>query len=101
MKADEIKAAIGNPDRIKPVKNDEATVEIWFYKYSKVVGTRQVVTSTTEVPYFDSMSNSIKTRAESVYGLENTSVTETTELLLVNGLLVSTKRYRNTGRSFD
>ncbi len=101
MKSAEIRSLIGAPARVKPVKNDEVAAEVWYYNFSRAVGTRQVVTSTQEVPYFDSMSNSIKTRQEPVYGLETTSVSETTELLMVDGVLVGTKRYRNADRAYD
>lgn len=101
MPADEVRALIGEPNRTKRVKSEGTDAEIWYYTYTKTGGTKHVVASMQDVPYFDSMSNSMKMRPEPVYGLETETLTETTELLFVDGVLAASKRYQTKGRSFQ
>lgn len=101
MSADTVRALIGAPQKIKRLKQKHATAEVWFYRFSKPAGCRQVATGTREVPYVDPISGTAKMILEPVYGLEQTSVEETTELLMVDGALAAAKRYRSSRRNYD
>ncbi len=101
MSADAVRALIGAPQKIKRLKPERATAEIWLYRFSKPAGCRQVATGSRQVPYVDPVSGTAKMLMEPVYGLEQTSLEETTELLMVDGVLAAAKRYRSSRRNYD
>lgn len=101
MDAEQIRALVGSPSKIRKVERDGAVGEIWIYSYRTQTGVQAATVGTQEVPYFDLVSNSVKMRQESVMGEERLYTVETTELLMVEGKLAAAKRYRRIERSYD
>ncbi len=101
MSAEQVQGIIGKPERIKPLKKDGVSAEIWFYSFEKLARTRDVATSTRNIPVVEPITGTIKMIPEAVYTQQRIYVTETTELLMVNGALASSKRYQQYKNSFD
>lgn len=101
MTADEIRQIAGNPAKIKRLKKEGVQAEIWYYKYNRLANVTDVATRTINVPWVDPITGVTKMMPEPVYSQQRTFVVETTELLLVNGQLASSKRYRNVEKNID
>lgn len=101
MSAEQVQGVIGKPERIKPLKKEGVSAEIWFYSFEKLAGTKDVATSTRDVPVVNPITGTIRMIPEAVYTQQRVYVTETTELLMVNGALASSKRYRHVKTSFN
>lgn len=101
MTADEIRQIAGNPVRIKRLKKEGVEAEIWYYKYNRLANVKEVATKTVDVPWVDPITGATKMMPEPVYSQQRTFVVETTELLLVNGQLASSKRYRDVEKTID
>ncbi len=101
MTADEIRQIAGNPARIKRLKKKDVQAEIWYYKYNRLADVKEVASKTIDVPWVDPISGITKMMPEPVYSQQRTFVVETTELLLVDGLLASSKRYRTVEKIMD
>ena len=101
MSAETVRALIGAPQKIKRLKQERATAEVWYYRFRRPAGCTPVATSTRQVPYVDPVSGTAKMLDEPGYGLERTYLEETTELLIVDGVLAAAKRYRSSSRNYD
>ena len=101
MTPDQVRSIAGNPDRIKRLKKKDVDAEIWFYKYNTLANVKDVAVKTIDVPYVDPGSGMTKTIPEPVYSQQRTFLVETTELLFVNGVLTSSKRYRTVDKQVD
>lgn len=101
MAASEIRGIVGEPIRVKPLKAANANAEVWYYSYSKLAGVTDTATGIREVPYVDPITGVMRTIPELSYSLQKTVLTETTELLMVDGTLTSAKRYRHVRRDFN
>ncbi len=94
MTGEQIVEIVGKPNRVKKIKQDGLDAEVWYYTFDKPVNRRQVATSTRDVPYFDPLFDRMKMMKEMVFSQETTYLEETTELLMINGMLAQSKRYR-------
>ena len=101
MTSEQILQLVGKPSVVKNLKNAEVKAEVWLYRYDKLDGVKQVATSMQDVPYVDPITGILKMIQEPVYSQERTYLVETTELLVVDGKLTSSKRYRTTRRDFN
>ena len=101
MAAAEVLQIAGKPESVKPLKQEGIQAEIWRYSFRQTLNVKPVVTGTREEPYFDLMANQLKTRPEMVYGQETSSLVEVTELLMVDGKLAKTKRYREIEKTLQ
>jgi hypothetical protein len=96
MSAEQVRACIGKPHKVKTLKQKQAGVqsEVWFYSYRVPAGMRNVAVGTRDdMPYIDASGRPQMTQLP-VFQQVQDYVTETTELLMVNGTLAATKRYR-------
>ncbi len=96
MSAEQVRACIGEPHRVKTLKQKQAEVqsEVWFYSYRVSTGVRNVAVGTRDdAPYVDASGRVQMTQIPILQQVQD-YVTETTELLMVNGTLAATKRYR-------
>ncbi|MBK8479291.1 MAG: hypothetical protein IPL39_24335 [Opitutaceae bacterium] len=96
MSAEQVSACIGKPHKVKALKQKQEGVqsEVWFYSYRVPAGMRNVAIGTRDdAPYVDASGIRRMTQLP-VFQQVQDYVTETTELLMVNGTLAATKRYR-------
>ena len=107
MNADQVLEMIGKPKRVKKLKKEGVNAKVWIYIYRKAVGVRQVAATIRDIPLGEpvafccSRSVPAKMIPEMVYSMENVYITETTELLIVDNLLVSFKRYRTMDQDYN
>lgn len=101
MPAATVRELIGAPRRVKTLKREGVEAEVWFYSYRKQTGVRQVVTGTREIPYVDPISGIVRAMHEPIYNQERVYLEETTELLIVEGTLAGSRRYRTADKSYD
>lgn len=101
MSAEEVRTIIGKPKRVKAMKQDGVVAEVWLYSYNTPTGVRQIATSMRDVPFIDPLTGVLRMIQEPVYSHQMTYVVETTELLMVDGALANSKRYRTVKRHFD
>jgi hypothetical protein len=101
MTADQVRAIAGEPIRIKPLKKDGMSAEIWVYKFDKLTSVKDIPTRINQVPYTDPITGVERSIPEPVYSQQRTFTVETTELLMVNGALTGAKRYHTREKSID
>lgn len=99
MAAAEVLQIAGKPESVKPLKQKGIQAEIWRYSFRQTLNVRSVVTGTRQEPYFDLITNQQKSRTETVYGQETSTLVEVTELLMIDGKLAKTKRHREVEKS--
>lgn len=101
MSSQDVRSTIGKPKRIKPMSQDGVVAEVWLYSYDTPAGVKQIATSMREIPFFDPITGVMRMIQEPVYSQQMTYVVETTELLMVDGALANSKRYRNMKQDLD
>lgn len=101
MTADQVRAIAGEPIRIKPLKKEGVSAEIWVYKFDRLAEVKDIPTSINDVPYIDPITGVERSIPEPVYSQQRIFTVETTELLMVNGALTGAKRYRNVRQNID
>lgn len=92
MPADRVSALLGAPGAIKPNSRPDVISDIWVYTRTISGPTRQVTAEMREVPFIDPLTGRMRSIQEPIYKTERTYFTETTELLMVNGLLTEWKQ---------
>ena len=96
MSADELKAALGDPDDISPFKDNEGA-EVWTYrKIDKTVD--MVVTGTKDVPYVDPFTGEQKMLQESVLNPETRTTETETKFLVVFGKVAAWNTNQKSSR---
>ncbi len=101
MTAAQVRERIGEPLRIKKVDNEAGLPsEIWYYETTTKVGVHEEALSTRDVPYINPKTGIEQIIKEPVYSLVDDYVTETTALVMVDGHLTGSKRYRNRSQSY-
>ncbi len=101
MSAAQVIERIGQPTRIKKVPNEAGLVsEVWYYETTVKVGVHEEALSTRDVPYIDPKTGIEKILKEPVYSLVNDYVTETTALVMIDGFLTGSKRYRTRSQQY-
>ena len=98
MTAEQIVQIVGKPNRVKKLKQDAIEAEVWYYSFDRPYGVRQIAAQMREVPYVDPITGVMKMMQEPVYSEERSYLVETTELLIINGALAQSKRYRQVKR---
>ncbi len=101
MPAAQVRELIGAPRRVKAIKREGVAAEVWFYSYRAPAGVRQVVTGTREIPYVDPITGVMRSIPEPIYSQERVYLEETTELLIVEGTLAASRRYRASDKSYN
>lgn len=102
MTAAEIRALIGAPTKIKKVPRKEGVeAEVWYYDFTVPGEMRDVALTTRDVPYINPKTGVETIIKEPVYSQVQDYVTETTALVMVDGVLTGSKRYRSVSRDFD
>jgi len=100
MKPEEVRQALGNPARIQPLEVPVGKAEKWIYVRGRKTETRQVVTGSKDVPYFDPFTNQTRMIPEPVYADEATIITEELVLFWHDGALLEWKTEYRTNRSY-
>ncbi len=101
MPAAQVRELIGAPRRVKTIKREGVAAEVWFYSYRAPAGIRQVVTGTRDIPYVDPITGVMRSIPEPIYSQERLYLEETTELLIVDGTLAASRRYRASDKSYN
>ncbi len=101
MKAEQVLELAGQPKRVRKLKQEGIAAEVWYYTFSKRVGVTQVASSLTYIPWVDPISGITKMMPEPVYTQQYNYMIETTELLMIDGALAQTKRYREFETKMD
>jgi hypothetical protein len=101
MSAAQVRQLVGEPTRIKKVPRAEGVEsEIWYYETKVKVGAHEEPLSTRDVPYVNPKTGIQEIIKEPVYSLVNEYLTETTALVLVDGVLTGSKRYQTRSQEF-
>jgi hypothetical protein len=105
MSAAEVKAIVGQPLQVRPMKTAEGNAEVWTYRRELENHTRQTATQIEFVPAFSGIGatgqSMIRTRPQEVYSLENIVTDQVTELLMFDGQLVKGKQWNESRRSYQ
>lgn len=106
LTANQVKALIGEPLKIKPFKvpglePEGLASEIWVYHRKVAETTGQVALTTKDVPYFDPFTQITRMIKEPVYSTETVTVIEVFELLMIQQQLVEWKTHRETERAIN
>jgi hypothetical protein len=89
MTADQVRAALGQPIKVRPMQTSGA--EIWVYRRMTAREVRMVPLKTEDIPYVDPLSGQERTIQEPVYSQEERTVEQELQLLLYEGKLMSWK----------
>lgn len=101
LTAAEVRFLLGAPAEIKRVESAGITSEIWTYRTSVPGPARQVAAEMQDVPFVDPVTGIMRMIKEPIYKLEQTRINETTDLLMIKGLLVEWKQLRTAERTFQ
>jgi hypothetical protein len=91
MTADEVVRRIGRPLEVRPVQSD-VPAEVWVYRRDAGSISTMNATTTSEVPVADPFTGQISTVPQLEYRPERVDAEQQTELLMVEGRLVSWKQ---------
>ncbi len=97
----QVTALLGAPAAVKPQKAEGVAAEIWTYTRSTRAGARQVSTGTRDVPYVDPITGVMRNLQEPIFEMQATYVIETTELLMLSGVLAEWKQQVRVDRQFQ
>jgi hypothetical protein len=101
MSAAQVRQLVGEPTRIKKVSRKEGVEpEIWYYETTVKVGAHEEALSTRDVPYVNPKTGIQEIMKEPVYTLVTDYLTETTALVLVDGVLTGSKRYQTRSQGY-
>jgi hypothetical protein len=100
MKPGEVRALLGEPAHIKPVRFSGGEAETWVYERGSESEVRQAVTGTQEVPYFDPFLNQIRMIPEPVYSQETITVVEELHVVWHHGELFEWRTEYRTERAY-
>ena len=101
MSAAQVREVVGEPTRIKKVPRAEGVEsEIWYYETKVKVGAHEEPLSTRDVPYVNPKTGIQEIIKEPVYTLVHEYLTETTALVLVDGVLTGSKRYQTRSQEY-
>ncbi len=101
MTVAQVRERIGEPQRIKKVDHEAGLAsEIWYYETTVQTGVHEEPLTTRDVPYIDPKTGIEKIIKEPVYSLVTDYVTETTALVMVDGHLTGSKRYRSRSQHY-
>ncbi len=101
MSAEQVIAVVGKPHRVKKAPNKaELAAEIWYYEYRMKAGVHEEVLGTRDVPYVNPKTGVEQIIKEPVYTVVDDYVVETTALVMVDGHLTGSKRYRSVSQEY-
>jgi hypothetical protein len=106
MTADAIKALIGRPREIKPMKAPAGKAEVWIYRRVTKELTRQTAASMQTVPAFVGVGMGVAgdgmgSVSVPEFRLEHIKIYQVTRLLMFNDKLVTAKQWFEKESSFD
>ncbi|HEX2854815.1 MAG TPA: hypothetical protein VHO24_16400 [Opitutaceae bacterium] len=101
MTAEEVQRIIGKPAEIKPMESPEGKAETWTYR--RVLGkeTTQEAVSTSSVPAFNGLPNTMGAAVTLQYRLKHTVTHQVTTLLMFEGKLVKARQWVSKSVSYD
>ncbi len=101
MSAEEVRRLVGTPEAILPMEAPEGKAETWNYRRVLNQQTRQVATTTTNIPAFNGLPRDMGTEVQLSYRLERTTVYQVSSLLMFDGKLVVAKQWQSKSVSYD
>lgn len=99
MAGEDLVAAIGKPDEIKPSKPPVEGMEIWVYRKMSVWHS-MVVSGTKETPFFDPITGQYRPIMDEEFSKETRRYTEETQFLIVDGVMTAWKVLRDVDVDF-
>jgi hypothetical protein len=101
MPAEEVRAALGEPEQIKPMKGHESEAVVWIYHFRVPGPVRQVQSGQIEYQRPNPLTGQMETLSEPVYSTEQTFIDQQVELLIFNGVLTEWKQSQRVERTFS
>jgi hypothetical protein len=101
MTTEEILAAVGKPQEVKPMAKHEGKAEVWTYR--RVIGhdVAQIASGTRDVPAFVGDVHNLGTMKEIIYTPVRRTKYRVTALLIYEGRLTSAKQWVETKEDFE
>jgi hypothetical protein len=90
MTAEQVRAALGPPIEVRPMKTSGG--EIWIYRQTRVTGVGLYPVKTQDIPSVNPRTGEEQTIPNPVYNQETRSVEEELQLLMFDGKLVTWNR---------
>lgn len=97
---DEVRALWGEPTETRPLSGAENAV-VWIYRRLIKSSDSPVATTVEEVPYFDPLTGVYTPIKDPHYTLATTELTQTIELVFVDGRLGAWKRSLSEEKNFN
>ena len=101
LTADQVRALLGAPAEVRPMKSSQGPAEIWIYRRTIPGGTSLVATRTFERPATNPLTGQQTTVLEPDYSQETRTVKQELQLLMYAGKLVTWKSGNRTERSYE
>ena len=101
MTTDEIVAAIGKPEDVKKMANQDGKAEVWTYR--RVIGheVTQIASGTRDVPAFLGDPLNLGTTKEIIYTPLRRTKYRVTALLIFEDRLITAKQWVETKEAYD
>lgn len=100
MTAAEVREILGAPASVEPGPNQELKSEIWVYNRPVQSTTTQAATTVRQVDAVDPISGQNITVPEPVYQTVVVRISETAQLLMIDGKLIEWKTTREAFRNY-
>jgi hypothetical protein len=101
MSAAQVRQLLGQPERVTTQEAVGPGAELWTYRIGRTQRAAMATTGMQDVPGVDPFTGQTTTHKEAVYRMEHTTIYDTLQLLMLDGLLSAQKRARETERTFD
>lgn len=105
MTAEEVRRSIGDPFKIKPIKNEDVKAESWIYRRTVRTDTTQEAVMTEQLPAFVGAATAnpdgMGTVTVPVYRFKTTTITQVTALLMVDDKLEFAKQWLERDVRYD
>ena len=97
---DEVRALWGEPTETRPLAPDAPNAVVWVYRRLIKASDSPVATTVEEVPYFDPLTGVYTPIKDPHYTLATSELTQTIELVFVDGRLSAWKRHLSEEKNF-
>lgn len=100
LTADQVRALLGPPAEVRPMKSSQGPAEIWIYRRTAAKDVSLVATHTQDLSVMNPRTGSMETMPAPVYDQETRTVKQELQLLMFEGKLVTWKSGNRSERSY-
>ncbi|MEM9160996.1 MAG: hypothetical protein AAGB46_18250 [Verrucomicrobiota bacterium] len=101
MTSEQLVALIGQPSKVKIVRDPAGDAEIWEYVHTENTATRLAQTGQTMTPYINPITGQRTAVIDETLTRQTTVTKDTLEILIQNGVVMAWKQSKETEERYD